>query len=96
MARLNIRSDRVRRLIEERMVPLFLAAGSTSALTKLLTDALTHQIGGGVIHPNRLHALLSDDVSRGLNEGTLAMIEQGADVAIRDPEVLPKGSSGNS
>lgn len=92
MARLNIRSGRVQRLIEERIIPLFLATGSTAALAKLLTDALVGQPGGGVIHPNRVHALLSDDVSRGLNEATLTMIERSADIAIRDPEILPKAA----
>lgn len=89
MARLNVRSERVRRLVEQRVIPLFLAAGSTAALTKALNEALADSGAEGTLHPNRLHALLSDDVSRGLNEATLALVERAAELAAERDPALP-------
>ena len=80
MARLNVQSKRVQRLIGERVVPLFLAHGNIAALTKALNDALRAAGGGGTLHPNRLHALLSNDASRGLNEATVQLTEQAAEL----------------
>ena len=73
MARLNVQNERVQRLINKRVVPLFLAYGSIAALTKALNDALQSAGLGGTLHPNRLHTLLSNDVSRGLNEATIQL-----------------------
>ena len=93
MARLNVRSERVQRLIGERVVPLFLAHGNIAALTKALNDALRDAGGGGTLHPNRLHALLSDDASRGLNEATVQLAEQAAELAFnRDPSILERAA----
>lgn len=76
MARLSLFSDRVRALVDERIVPLFLAERSTARVCKMLNDRLSNLDIDGTIHPNRVHALLSDDVSRGVNQATLALVEQ--------------------
>ena len=83
MARLSLFSDRVRALVDEQMVPLFLAERSTARVCKILNDRLSGLGADGTIHPNRVHAWLSDDVSRGVNEATLALVEQAA----ADPQV---------
>lgn len=82
MARLNIQSPRIRSLIEQRIAPLYLAHGNIAALTKALNDALATSGSQGTLHPNRLHALLSDDVSRGINDATATLIEQAAVLAM--------------
>jgi superfamily II DNA or RNA helicase len=75
VARISILDARVRHLVDEKLVPLFLAERSTAALCKSLNQILETG-AGGTIHPNRLHALLSDDISRGANEATIGLVEQ--------------------
>jgi superfamily II DNA or RNA helicase len=75
MARISILDARIRNLVDEKLVPLFLAERSTAALCKSLNQILESG-AGGTIHPNRLHALLSDDMSRGANEATIGLVEQ--------------------
>lgn len=82
MARLNVQSERVQRLIDERVVPLFFAYGSIAALTKALNAALQTAGIAGTLHPNRLHTLLSNDLSRGVNDATIELTEQAAGVAL--------------
>lgn len=81
MARLNVQSERVQRLIDERVVPLFFAYGSIAALTKALNAALQTAGITGTLHPNRLHTLLSNDLSRGVNDATIELTEQAAGFA---------------
>ena len=78
MVRLSIHTDRVRILVDQSLVPLFLAERSTARLCKALNRSLAESGETGTIHPNRIHALLSDDVSRGVNEATLNLVEQAA------------------
>ena len=80
MARLNVQSEQVQQLINERVIPLFLLSGNTAALTKELNAAL--QAGGiaGMLHPNRLHTLLSNDLGRSINEATVELVEQAANL----------------
>ena len=78
MARLSILSKEVQELVEEKITPLFLAENSTARLCKALNASLSQSSIEGVIHANRLHALLSDDVSRGINDGTFALIQKAA------------------
>ena len=84
MARLNVHSDAVRSLVHDKIAPLFLAHGSIAALTKALNEALRSKGLDEVLHPNRLHTLLSDDVSRGINEATLNTVEEAATIAMDD------------
>ncbi len=74
MARISIHDPRIRELVDGQLVPLFLAERNTAALCKTLNLALDKR-DGEVIHPNRLHALLSDDVSRGVNDATIGLVE---------------------
>lgn len=73
MARVSILDQRVRDLVDNKLVPFFLAQRSTAALSKALNESLAD---GATIHPNRLHALLSGDMSRGVNEATIGLVEQ--------------------
>ena len=81
MPRLSIHSERVQQLIEGRVIPLLLASGSVAALTTELNEALRVAGDPGTLHPNRLHALLSDDSTRALNEATVELTERAADLA---------------
>lgn len=76
MTRLSILSEEVQELVDNRLVPLFLAENSTARLCKVLNDSLAASPVSGVIHPNRLHALLSDDISRGVNKATFTLVQQ--------------------
>ncbi|RVU18496.1 DEAD/DEAH box helicase [Methylobacterium oryzihabitans] len=78
MARLSVQSEAVRGLARNVLVPLFLAEGSTAGVCKVLNDALQELGEARVIHPNRVHTLLSEDVGRGINETTLSLIERAA------------------
>src|SRR5262245_8077821 len=78
MARVSIVNERVRQLVDKRLVPLFLAERSTARLCKVLNETLDAG-EQSTIHANRLHALLSDDISRGVNEATLGLVEQAID-----------------
>jgi superfamily II DNA or RNA helicase len=93
LARLNIQSERVQQLIADKVIPLFLAAGSIASLTKTLNDALQAGKGEGTLHPNRLHALLSNDVARGLNEATIALVERAAALALSGDATIPERSA---
>lgn len=79
MARLSIFSDRVRSLVDQKLAPLFLAEQSTAGLCKSLNRILPDNATTATIHPNRIHALLSDDISRGVNEATLELVEKAVD-----------------
>ena len=52
---------------------------STAQLCNLLNARLAELGEKRTIHANRIHALMSDDVSRGINEGSLSLIERSAD-----------------
>jgi superfamily II DNA or RNA helicase len=84
MARFARRHPRVRALVELRLVPLFLAEGSVSALCDRLNKALG--VGGqaGVIYPNRVHGLFSDDDAQSVNEGTLVTLERAVEMSWTD------------
>lgn len=92
MARVSIVDERVRQLVDGKLVPLFLAAHSTAALCKVLNKTLKAN-GGGTVHPNRLHALLSDDLSRGVNEGTVALVEKAIENLHEDEEAWQRRSA---
>ena len=82
MARLSIQSERIKHLVDTQVLPLLLAAGNVAALTKLLNDTLQSSGIEGRLHPNRLHALLSNDVTRSLNEATVDLTEQAVCAAL--------------
>jgi len=94
VARLSILSDRVQTLVTNQVLPLLLAAGNVAALTKQLNDTLQASGLEGRLHPNRLHALLSNDVTRSLNEATVDLTEQAARAAIvADPSVAERAAA---
>ena len=79
MARTSIFSERVQNLVNNKLLPLLFAERSTAQLCKLLNKRLSELGTNGTIHPNRIHTLLSDDISRGINDATLDLIERAAD-----------------
>ena len=76
MARVSLSTDRVQHFVNDELIPLLLGLGSTAALCKQLNGALTELGESGTIHPNRIHSLLSNDNSRGVNEATLVVVER--------------------
>lgn len=88
MARLSIQSDRVKHLVDTQVLPLLLAAGNVAALTKLLNDMLQATNVDGRLHPNRLHTLLSNDLTRSLNEATIILTEQAARAALESDRTI--------
>lgn len=93
MARLSIQSERVKHLVDTQVLPLFLATGNVAALTKLLNDTLQGSGTEGRLHPNRLHALLSNDVTRSLNEATVDLTEQAARAALEADRTVAERAS---
>ena len=85
MPRFNVQSDRVQNLVNQGLVPLFLASGTTAQLCKRLNSALKDDNIGRKLHPNRIHALLSDDLSRSVNEATLELVERAVE-ALKDAD----------
>lgn len=65
-------------MVRQLLIPLFLRAQSVNALTESLNGALTATGELGRIYPNRLHALLSEEPGRTVNEKTFALIEKAA------------------
>jgi superfamily II DNA or RNA helicase len=88
MARLSIHSERVKHLVDTQVLPLLLAAGNVAALTKLLNDTLQAANVEGKLHPNRLHTLLSNDVTRSLNEATIMLTEQAARATLESDRTI--------
>ena len=89
MARYNVKSEVVQGLIHDALTPLYLASGGVAGLAKALNDALAEIGEQRVLHPNRLHALLSDDVARGVNELTVELLQR-AVTALRAAGRLPR------
>lgn len=86
--RLNVHSQPAQKAIREGVAPLFFALGNVAAVTKELNEALSDAQKEPALHANRLHTLLSDDLSRGLNESTLDLISRACELAIeRNPEL---------
>jgi superfamily II DNA or RNA helicase len=94
MPRLNTQSERVKNLISNWVLPLLLATGNVAALTKLLNETLQSLGVEARLHPNRLHSLLSNDVTRSLNEATVKLAEQAARATFEaDPTVADRAAS---
>jgi len=85
MARISIESPRVQRMVSEILVPLYLQTGSIAAVCKTMNDRLREAGTGGVIHPNRIHAMMTDEPGKGLNEATVDLVEQASDI-LRESE----------
>lgn len=87
--RLNVRSEPARAVVREGVAPLFFALRNVAAVTKALNDALVTAGEEPALHANRLHTLLSDDLSRGLNRSTLELISRACELALAaDPNLL--------
>jgi superfamily II DNA or RNA helicase len=75
MARLSLADVRVRQLVA-RLVPVTVQLGSVNRVCDVLNEALATEGIKTPIYPNRLHSLLSDDLTLALNEATVFLIEQ--------------------
>ena len=73
---MSLYSEEVRKLVNNWLVPLFLVENNIASLCKAFNKSLKEASIDEMIHPNRLHALLSDDVSRGINESTFTLVQQ--------------------
>lgn len=74
MARRSVLSDEVQSVVR-RLVPILLSTGSIAGVVRVLNDALGEEAGERQLHANRISALLSDDVARGVHERTLELTE---------------------
>jgi superfamily II DNA or RNA helicase len=93
VARKSVSNPEVQRLIE-RLVPFVVESGSVNKACERLNQALAGSNSPVPVYPNRLHALLSEDPSRGLNEATLELIE-GAVTAISSTVETAQGGRGS-
>ena len=59
--------------VASQLARLFLRFGSVNAVAEGLSEALGE--GGGRIYPNRIHGLLTENASRGVNTATLEALE---------------------
>jgi superfamily II DNA or RNA helicase len=75
MARRLLSDPEMRPLIE-RVATLAIEAGSVNRLQKRLTDVLAADRSEGWIYPNRLHALLNEDPTKGVNSETVEVLER--------------------
>ncbi len=79
MARLNVTSPEIKQLIREKLATVYLAAGNIAGMAKLLNATEAVKSSGGILHANRLHSLLSDDVAQSVNERTVELAETAAE-----------------
>jgi superfamily II DNA or RNA helicase len=86
MARLSIFADDVQTVVH-RLVPILLASGNVAGVVRVLNQALASAGVTTRLHANRISALLSDDVARGVNEATLTLVQTALDQI--DPETFP-------
>ncbi len=79
MARYGVGTDEVRALVDQFLVPLYLESGSVAAMTKAINEALKNA-DAGTLHANRLHAAMSDDEARGLNQQAFDALRIAAEI----------------
>lgn len=77
MARYSSVHPEVRALIDDFLVPGFLATGSIASLTRAVVGLIGDGMGTQP-HANRINALLADDPAKGVNEGTVALLREAA------------------
>ncbi len=85
MARISIVSPEVQAIVASTLVPLYLETGSVSAVTRALNEAAAAR-GHDPIHQNRIHAIMSDDEGRAINDQTVAALRAAAEVLGDAPE----------
>ena len=88
MARFSVLSGEVKRVVDDDLVPLFMSLGSVAGVARRLNEALGTTGETRLIHSNRLQAMLSGDVSRGVNALTLDLIDR-AVTTLRDSGEKP-------
>lgn len=76
MPRISSSNALLRELVDSRLVPLVLAAGSVNKACDILNTALTRRGTSAKIYPNRLHSILLDDPHRTINESSVKLIQE--------------------
>ncbi|MBB5747054.1 DEAD/DEAH box helicase [Brevundimonas variabilis] len=82
MARHSVRSEAVQALVQGFLIPFYLENRSVTATAKRLNDVLASEGDTRPIHVNRIQALLSDDVARGVNDLTLELVKKAAAILV--------------
>jgi superfamily II DNA or RNA helicase len=77
MARLSTSHPDVRTLVDDLLVPGYIATGTLSGLTRAI--AALADAPAGQPHPARIAALLSDDPGKGINDSTLSLLKRAAE-----------------
>jgi superfamily II DNA or RNA helicase len=75
MARVSVLSDEVQSVVRQ-LVPILLETGGVAGVVRVLNSALDALGVPTRLHANRVSALLSDDVGRGVNDSTLDLVRQ--------------------
>ena len=75
MPRSSLSDPQIRDVINGCLLPLLAEHGSVNALTEALNQGLQSRGIGDRIYPNRIHALLSDDPSRSVNQATVELVK---------------------
>ena len=88
MARMNVTADAVRELIRDKLMPIYLVVGHTAGVAKLLNTTRAIAGAGTVLHANRLHTVLSDDVAQSVNDRTVKLIGDAAMEVLAGDETL--------
>jgi superfamily II DNA or RNA helicase len=88
MARLNVTSPEIKQLVREKLATLYLAAGNIAGMARLLNATDVVRSSGAVLHANRLHSLLSDDVTQSVNERTAALAGAAAEEILKGDRQL--------
>ena len=87
MPRHRISEPRIRELVDTKLLPLYFRAGSVNALVDELNTALHHKGVEETIYPNRLHAILSEDAGRSLNDASVALLESAVEGMLNEIDV---------
>ncbi|MDB5875376.1 MAG: putative helicase, ATP-dependent [Ramlibacter sp.] len=88
MARINVTTDSVRELVRSKLAPIYLAVGNIAGVAKLLNTTNAVARAGMVLHANRLHTVLSDDVAQSVNDRTVDLIDLAAAEVLAADETL--------
>lgn len=87
MARVFLTDPRIQNLVQQRLVPMFLACGNTAALCERLNGALEQQGETQRLYPNRLHTLLSAALGRSVQDKTVELVELACEAVGNDEEI---------
>jgi hypothetical protein len=91
--RISVKSPDVQTFLAEALVPLYCRSNSVNKLCSLMNEALNRLGDTHTIHPGRLHALFSDDVSQGINDTSFKAAVRAARKILSDEDVRKEAES---